>query len=275
MRIRTVKPEFWKSESNGRLSRDARLLFIGLFNHSDDEGRFRASPSLIRAELFPYDDITLETVHGWLRELSVNNHKIVIYKGPDGDQYGWIPSFKLHQLVNRPQASKLPEYKGDLTDSLNDHGLIKEGSLLDCIGKEGNGSGNGMEGSAEGAAPVPVAPVLPPVPVVKKQRPRKTVPLADNPPTLEEVTEYVKSKGYDLDPQYFIDKMQSKAWRDKNDKPLYDWQATIRTWMSYRNTSQPSEHLNRTPVKSLLDPELGKISTNPDGTVRMKRSGEE
>jgi hypothetical protein len=46
-------------------------------------------------------------------------------------------------------------------------------------------------------------------------------------------------------------------------------------WEDADKTPQEPPHSNRTPVQPLLDPELGKISTNPDGTVRMKRSGEE
>ena len=42
-RIRTIKPDFPHSESMGRVSRDARLLFVMLFTIVDDEGRARAA----------------------------------------------------------------------------------------------------------------------------------------------------------------------------------------------------------------------------------------
>jgi len=38
MRIRSIKPEFWKSETVAALSPLARLLFIGLWNYADREG---------------------------------------------------------------------------------------------------------------------------------------------------------------------------------------------------------------------------------------------
>ena len=44
-RIRTIKPEFPQSETIGRLSRDARLLFLQLFTLVDDAGRARACRS--------------------------------------------------------------------------------------------------------------------------------------------------------------------------------------------------------------------------------------
>ncbi|KKK60207.1 hypothetical protein LCGC14_3026700, partial [marine sediment metagenome] len=37
-RIRTVKPDFWTSEDVAAVSRNARLLFIGLLNFADDVG---------------------------------------------------------------------------------------------------------------------------------------------------------------------------------------------------------------------------------------------
>ena len=38
MRIRTVKPEFWRSEDVSRLPVADRLLFIGLWSYVDDNG---------------------------------------------------------------------------------------------------------------------------------------------------------------------------------------------------------------------------------------------
>ena len=50
-RIRTVKPDFWKDEELSAASPEAALLAIGLLNHSDDEGFFKANPKLIEAEI--------------------------------------------------------------------------------------------------------------------------------------------------------------------------------------------------------------------------------
>jgi hypothetical protein len=55
-RIRTIKPEFVESESVGKLSREARLLFILLWTFVDDAGRARASSRLLTSRLYPYDD---------------------------------------------------------------------------------------------------------------------------------------------------------------------------------------------------------------------------
>jgi hypothetical protein len=55
-RIRTIKPEFPQSESMGRISRDARLLFVQLWCICDDHGRTRAASRMLASLLFPYDD---------------------------------------------------------------------------------------------------------------------------------------------------------------------------------------------------------------------------
>ena len=54
-RIRTIKPEFPQSESVGRLSREARLLFLLLFTLVDDAGRSRAASRMLASVLYPYD----------------------------------------------------------------------------------------------------------------------------------------------------------------------------------------------------------------------------
>ena len=49
------------------------------------------------------------------------------------------------------------------------------------------------------------------------------------PPTLEEVTEYCRSRNNGVDPQRFIDFYASKGWMvGKN--PMKDWKACVRTW---------------------------------------------
>ena len=55
-RIRSIKPEFFTSRTNAKLPVTARLTFIGLWTHVDDEGRAPDEPRLIKAALWPLDD---------------------------------------------------------------------------------------------------------------------------------------------------------------------------------------------------------------------------
>lgn len=50
-----------------------------------------------------------------------------------------------------------------------------------------------------------------------------------SPPTVEEVRAYCTEKGYDIDPDRFVDYYTSNGWRvGKN--PMKDWKAAVRTW---------------------------------------------
>lgn len=111
-RIRSLKPEMWGSESIGRLSRDARLLFIGLITQVDDEGRIRASSRGLASLLLPFDDDVAGQVDGWLSELEAEGmfRRYMV----DGSTYGEIPKFILHQKIDHPSASKLPAYRASL-----------------------------------------------------------------------------------------------------------------------------------------------------------------
>lgn len=50
------------------------------------------------------------------------------------------------------------------------------------------------------------------------------------PPTLDEVTAYMKEIGCDIDPQYFLDYQEARNWVLSNGKKAKDWKAVIRTW---------------------------------------------
>ena len=78
MTRRLVDSSMWQNEKFATLPAMARLLQIGMINHADDQGRGKAHPSLLRAEVFPYDDVTLGDVAEWLR-LIEQNGTILLY----------------------------------------------------------------------------------------------------------------------------------------------------------------------------------------------------
>lgn len=106
MRIRSIKPEFWESESLGRVSRDARLLFIGLWTLADDSGRAREHSRYISGALFPYDEDANGKILPWLMELQkegcIQRYEV------DGNHYLVIPNFLIHQRIDKPSQSKYP-----------------------------------------------------------------------------------------------------------------------------------------------------------------------
>lgn len=143
-RIRTIKPQFFKSHDVAQLSYRARLTWIGLWTYVDDEGRGRDDARIIKGELWPLEDsVTWQDVEADLVELSRSSH-IVRYT-VENRHYLTIPTWKDHQVISRPTASRFPspidglikDFAELTEDSLSIHGVFNGG--------KGNGNGNGKE----------------------------------------------------------------------------------------------------------------------------------
>lgn len=101
-RIRTVKPEFWTSEQVTACSRDARLLFIGLWNFCDDGGVHPASAKRVKMEIFPGDDAQISLIETWVMEL-ISNGLLEEYS-VEGKKYWHVISWKNHQKIDKPNC---------------------------------------------------------------------------------------------------------------------------------------------------------------------------
>lgn len=129
-RKRMIDPDFWIDEKLGKCTRDERLLFMGLISHSDDEGRGRANPMLVKSMVFPYDtEFMGDEVAKWLNNL--NSLGLIKLYLVDNQEFYWLPNFNKHQTINRPSESKLPPPPvKDNDSSMSIHGIINEHSLL-------------------------------------------------------------------------------------------------------------------------------------------------
>jgi hypothetical protein len=105
-RIRSIKPSLWSDQRVAQLSRDARLLFLGLISSADDSGRFLASPQVILGYVYPHDRIPPAKIQKWLDEIA-SVGLIVLYQ-PNGLQYGAFRSGARHQRISHPQPSTIP-----------------------------------------------------------------------------------------------------------------------------------------------------------------------
>lgn len=108
-RIRTIKPEFPHSESMGRVSREARLLFIQLWTLADDSGRLRGNSRILASLLYPYDDDAKDCIDDWLADLE--NEDCIARYVVDGSTYLEILHWTEHQRIDKPTASKLPAFE--------------------------------------------------------------------------------------------------------------------------------------------------------------------
>lgn len=110
MRIRQIKPEFYlDDELAHHCSRDARLLFTGLWVIADRKGRLYDRPARIKAQIFPYDsDMTAEFVDRLLCELASGNF-IIRYSSNGSGNLIQIRTFEKHQHCHIKESdSKLP-----------------------------------------------------------------------------------------------------------------------------------------------------------------------
>lgn len=142
-RIRSLKPTIWESEQIGDVSIQARLTFIGLITQSDDHGRLKGSPKLVRSWVFPYDDFTLQNVSEWLRELAEAG--LIHWFKVDGKDFIELPTWSAHQRVSHPTESVLPS-RSEADSEVTPEPLrnpreepYREGKGREGIGEEGKG----------------------------------------------------------------------------------------------------------------------------------------
>jgi hypothetical protein len=153
MRIRTTKPEFWRSKDTARLSFPHRLLFIGLWNYCDDNGVGEDDEALIRADLFPRDDVqeASELVRGGLQELSRNGQILRYEDTGTGRKYLMVTGWH-HQRIDKPSQCKKPFPNSEDCVLLDDSGStprpLPDDSRL-YLGTKGSRD----QGSGAGARP--------------------------------------------------------------------------------------------------------------------------
>jgi hypothetical protein len=219
-RIRSIKPDFWDDEKIGQISRDARLLFIGLWNHADDEGRMRANSRYVKSKVFPYDDDV--QVDGLLAEIACLR-MIVLYT-VDGQDYLWISNFRKHQRIDRPQPSTLPppptvelDEESSPTDppqfdehSTNDRRIVPPSRARSL---EGNGvDRRGVEVDMEACADAPT--------------------IANWQPSWEQVENYFGvGLGRPGEARKFFDYWQARSWISRRTQ-IRDYQAAARLWVA-------------------------------------------
>lgn len=117
MRIRSIRPEFWRSADISALSIPDRLLFIGLWSYVDDNGVGLDRVPVVAADLFA-DDLaaeprdTLARVAGGLATLA--DRGLIVRYAVEGKSYLEVLTWQKHQKVDRPGKSRYPKSKGAL-----------------------------------------------------------------------------------------------------------------------------------------------------------------
>jgi len=185
-RIRSIKPEFWTSEQVTACSREARLLFIGMWSFSDDAGRHPASIARLKMEVLPGDPIEISALDPWIQEL-IDNELVLEYE-VDEKKYWQVTGWKKHQRIEKPTikfpgpGSKIRRPVGE--ESSNGRRIVDEGSTttpggldpgLEWSGEERSGVDKrkihtGLDDGQQPAPPLAAGELFP---VGHKQKPKQ------------------------------------------------------------------------------------------------------
>lgn len=136
MRIRSIKPGFFKHELIADLPPLTRLLFISLWCMADRRGRLEDRPRRIKVECLPFDDCDVDAMlwdlqgAGFIERYEAENIEII-----------QISAFEKHQRITGKEAmaeSEFPEYyQGSNREAPGKQPGSQEGKGL--LGKEGKG----------------------------------------------------------------------------------------------------------------------------------------
>lgn len=216
-RARNIKPGFFSNPELVELRYEVRLLFIGLWTLADREGRLEDRPKKIKMELFPADDIDIDTAisdlgaSGFVRRYEVDNVKII-----------QILNFTKHQKPHHQEKeSELPEEptceplrtmeRVNPSDSLN---LIPD-TLNTDTGQQPNASTDADAVSVENHD--------------QQKPPKKNGTQRFTKPTKPEIARYCRENNYNVDAIQFFNYYESNGWRVGRN-PMKDWKAAVRTW---------------------------------------------
>ena len=112
---RMIDASIWANEKFGELPQTARLLLIGMITIADDQGRVKGNSAWLRAQIFPYDDISSDDIVAALHQITANG-TIHFYES-DGKWYAQLVNWWDYQSLQYAQPSKYPKPSDLLTKS--------------------------------------------------------------------------------------------------------------------------------------------------------------
>lgn len=138
-RIRSVHPGLFTDEAYMSLSMAAKAALPGLWTECDDAGVFEWKPIVIKAKIFPADNVDMSAILGELQE--VNCLRIVEV---DGRKYGLIRNFRKWQ---RPEK---PKHRHPLPDDCRSYVGLSPSHQQPITDAPANGSGISPQREEEG-----------------------------------------------------------------------------------------------------------------------------
>jgi hypothetical protein len=239
-RIRSIKPEFWDDRKLAkRTSRDARLLYIALWNLADEWGRVNGDPQWIKGQVFSYDDdLTADSIAKMLEELENPALGAVVAYEADGDPYLFLPKLGKHQRLEPEKVkSRLPEPPDPDDSGPNPPSSESRADLSERDADEFARDADESEADADKPALLYVAGSMEhDVPRTAAQdappRRKRATRLPDDFAVTPDMVTWAKRECPQVDGKRETEKF-ANYWRAKSGKDAtkHDWPATWRNWM--------------------------------------------
>ena len=165
MRIRSTKPEFWRSERVALLSWDARLVLKGLESYVDDNGVGKDDMALILGDVFSRDMLanprdTLARVSASVSEL--HQHGFIHRYEADGTRLLYLSWWDSNQRIDRPGKGRLPRPDGTMEykeSEIRDSVASPRDTLAPGTGEQRN-RGTEEQTSSSEVATAPIRPEI-------------------------------------------------------------------------------------------------------------------
>lgn len=227
-RIRSIKPEYWADEDLAMMvSRDARLLYIGLWNLADEHGRLRGDPRYVKGQLFAYDDdLTPAVIDGLLDQLA-RVGKVQRYRSGPG-AYLFLPNLAKHQRLEAAKVeSRLPT-PPDPSESAPMATIGADKSARDPDDSAPDADKSSLLYGSGGMEPVAGSRVAP----LQPERAKRGSRIPDDFTVTPEMVAWVRASCPQVDGRAETEKFVNH-WRAKTGKDAtkLDWPATWRNWM--------------------------------------------
>ena len=219
MRIRSTKPEFWKSRRIASVDWDARLVLKGLESYVDDNGVGVDDIELIVTDVFPRDMFanpreTVARVSEAIR--SLHRAGLVHRYEANGDHLLYISFWEEVQRIDKPGKGRNPRPDGtfDYKESeIRESVASPPETLAPGTGEQGN-RGTGEQGnsarSARGARKAPA-----------KRLPEDWAP-----------TDAHRKKAAELGVDVTLEADRFRLHAEANDRRAVRWDAAFSMWLS-------------------------------------------
>ena len=248
---RILKESVKRSEQIDKLSWFEEVVFYRLILTADDYGCLDGRSVLLKNELFPTkDNVTKKAVEDAVSKLA--SVGLLCKYTVNGKPYLFFPTWAKHQRL-RNRYRKYPEPPQEALQAFDRLMSVKwqpnvSQETADCppeleLEEE-------LEGEVEERK-------------INKKKAEEASPRKKGefvPPTLEEVTEYCKSRQSIVDPKAFFDYFNEGKWIDSRGNPVLNWKQKIITWEN-KNISKAPEGVRNS----------GLSGASPSGDQRTNR----